>query len=201
MQRREAELRSLANDQQSVREATSQLLERVPAVEPTDDPAPPSDESAPRQAALAAMQQSFDQLRAAETGKPTQAAQQTAIELLDALMKQWQQRAAKQQSVARSGQKGPMSDKTPNPDSSTTDGTGGKPTGRDSAQARNSSDRERTGTDTEGHLRRQRQLREAVWGHLPPALREKMLNLPHDKTLPKYSEHIRRYYEALAEQD
>lgn len=93
-----------------------------------------------------------------------------------------------------------MSDKTPNENSSTTDGTGGKPTGRDSAQARDSSDREQTGRDALADLRRQRQLREAVWGHLPPALREKMLNLPHDKTLPKYSEHIRRYYESLAEQ-
>ena len=201
-QRREGEVRQLADDQQAVREATSRLLERVPATDPNDNPATPaSDESAPRDAALSAMQQSFDQLRAAETGKPTQTAQQTAVESLDTLLKQWRQRAGKQQSLSRSGQKAPNSDKTPNQDSSTSDGTGGKPTGRDSVQARNSSDRDRTGADAEGDLRRQRQLREAVWGHLPPALREKMLNLPHDKTLPKYSEHIRRYYEALAEQD
>ena len=201
-QRRETEVRQLADDQQAVREATSQLLDRVPTADPNDDPATPaSDESAPREEALAAMQQSFDQLRAAQIGKPTQSAQQTAVESLDTLLNQWQQRAGKQQSLARSGQKAPNSDKTPNQDSSTSDGTGGKPTGRDSAQARNSSDRDRTGADAEGDLRRQRQLREAVWGHLPPALREKMLNLPHDKTLPKYSEHIRRYYEALAEQD
>ncbi len=201
-QRRGGELRQLADDQQSVREATSRLLDRVPAVDPATEPPPAdSDETAPRETALSAMQQSFEELRSAETGKPTQAAQQTAVASLDTLLKQWQQRAARQQSLARSGQPAPMSDKTPNQNSSTTDGTGGKPTGRDSAQARNSSDREHTGADAESELRRQRQLREAVWGHLPPALREKMLNLPHDKTLPKYSEHIRRYYEALAEQE
>lgn len=201
-ERRESELRQLADDQQSVHEATTRLLERVPAPEPTDDPPPKtSDETIPREQALSAMQQSVDKLRVAETGKVTQTAQQTAVESLDTLLKQWQQRATKQQSLARSGKPAPMSDKRPNENSSTTDGTGGKPTGRDSAQARNSSDRERTGTDAESELRRQRQLREAVWGHLPPALREKMLNLPHDKTLPKYSEHIRRYYEALAEQE
>ncbi len=200
--RRESELRQLADDQQSVREATSRLLEQVPAAEPMKDPPPTTpDETAPRETALSAMQESFEKLRAAETGKPTQAMQQTAVESLDALLKRWQQRAAQQQSVARTGQPGPMSDKTPNEKSSTTDGTGGKPTGRDSAQARNSSDREQTGSDALAELRRQRQLREAVWGHLPPALREKMLNLPHDKTLPKYSEHIRRYYESLAEQE
>ena len=201
-QRREAELRQLAVDQQSVRDATSRLLERVPASEPTADPPPAiSEETAPRETALSAMQQSFEKLRASETGKPTQAVQQSAVDSLDKLLKQWQQRAAQQQSLARSGQPAPMPNKTPNDDSSATDGNGGKPTGRDSAQARNSSDRDHTGTDAAGDLRRQRQLREAVWGHLPPAMREKMLNLPHDKTLPKYSEHIRRYYESLAEQE
>lgn len=198
---RDAELRQLADDQQSVREATARLLERVPVAEPKQDPPPTPDETEPRETALSAMQQAFDKLRSAETGMPTQTAQQTAVESLDKLLKSWQQRAAQQQSLARSGQKGPMSDKSPNENSSTTDGTGGKPTGRDSAQARNSSDREQTGSDALAELRRQRQLREAVWGHLPPALREKMLNLPHDKTLPKYSEHIRRYYESLAEQE
>ena len=199
---REAEMRQLAADQQSVHEATSRLLERVPVAEPMKDPPPTTpDETEPRETALSAMQQSFDNLRSAETGKPTQAAQQTAVASLDKLLKSWQQRAAQQQSLARSGQQGPMPDKTPNENSSTTDGTGGKPTGRDSAQARNSSDREQAGSDALAELRRQRQLREAVWGHLPSALREKMLNLPHDKTLPKYSEHIRRYYESLAEQE
>ena len=196
---RDAELHQLADDQQAVREATSRLLERVPVGEPKQDP-PTPDETEPREMALSAMQQSFEKLRAAQTDKTTQTAQQMAVESLDKLLKSWQQRAAQQQSLARSGQKGPMSDKTPNENSSTTDGTGGKPTGRDSAQARDSSDREQTGRDALADLRRQRQLREAVWGHLPPALREKMLNLPHDKTLPKYSEHIRRYYESLAEQ-
>ena len=199
---REAKVRQLAVDQQSVREATTRLLERVPLAEPMNDPpATAPDETEPRERALSAMQQAFDKLRVAETGKPTQSAQQVAVESLDKLLKSWQQRAAQQRSLARSGQPGPMPDKTPNENSSTTDGTGGKPTGRDSAQARNSSDREQTGSDALADLRRQRQLREAVWGHLPPALREKMLNLPHDKTLPKYSEHIRRYYESLAEQE
>ncbi len=192
----ETEVRQIARDQQSLREATSELLDNVPT-----DPDSADNEDQPRETSLSTMRQSLDGLEALETGKPTQTAQQSAVNSLDALLKLWQQRAARQQSLARSGQKAPMSDKPPGEDSSTTtDGSGGKPTGRDSKQARNSSDRERTGADVEGELRRQRLLRESVWGHLPPALREKMLNLPHDKTLPKYSEHIRRYYEALAEQ-
>ena len=192
----ETEIRQIARDQQSLREATSELFDNVPT-----DPDSTDNEDQPREASLSTMRQSLDGLEAHETGKPTQTAQQSAVNSLDTLLKLWQQRASRQQSLARSGQPAPMPGKSPgeNP-STTTDGSGGKPTGRDSKQARNSSDRERTGADVEGDLRRQRLLRESVWGHLPPALREKMLNLPHDKTLPKYSEHIRRYYEALAEQ-
>jgi hypothetical protein len=193
----ESDVRQITEEQQAVREATAQLLDNVPT-----DPEAADHENPPRASSLTAMQQSFDGLAARETGMPTQQAQQSAIQALDELTKLWQQRAAQQQSLARSGQRAPMSDKSPDENSpTTTDGTGGKPTGRDATQARNSSDRDRTGADAEGELRRQRQLREAVWGHLPPKLREKMLNLPHDKTLPKYSEHIRRYYESLAEQE
>jgi hypothetical protein len=193
----ETKVRQIAHDQQSLREATSELLENVPT-----DPNSTDNEDQPRQATLSTMQQSWEGLEARDTGKPTQMAQRSAVESLDTLLKLWKQRAAQQQSLARRGQKAPMSENKPDDNSSTTtDGSGGKPTGRDSVQARNSSDRERTGVDVEGELRRQRLLRESVWGHLPPALREKMLNLPHDKTLPKYSEHIRRYYEALAEQN
>ncbi|MBC7815738.1 MAG: hypothetical protein IAG10_02440, partial [Planctomycetaceae bacterium] len=166
-QQREAEIRRIASDQQSLRGATSELLDNVPT-----DPETTDNEDQPRETALSTMRQSFDGLAAHETGKPTQSAQQSAVSSLDALLKIWQQRAARQQSLARSGQPAPMSDKPPgeNP-STTTDGSGGKPTGRDSKQARNSSDRERTGPDAEGELRRQRLLRESVWGHLPPALR------------------------------
>ncbi len=40
-----------------------------------------------------------------------------------------------------------------------------------------------------------------VWGHLPPSVRDKLLNLGSDKYLPKYEDLARRYFEALAEPD
>jgi len=46
---------------------------------------------------------------------------------------------------------------------------------------------------------RQRQMVEEVWGHLPPALRERMLNVFGEKYLPSYDELIRRYFKSLAE--
>jgi len=48
-------------------------------------------------------------------------------------------------------------------------------------------------------LARRRALINEVWGHLPPAIREKLLNVGSEKLLPKYEELIRRYYESLAD--
>jgi len=50
-------------------------------------------------------------------------------------------------------------------------------------------------------LARRRALIDEVWGHLPPAMRERLLNVGSEKLLPKYEGLIRRYYEALAEPD
>ena len=39
-----------------------------------------------------------------------------------------------------------------------------------------------------------------VWGHLPPQLRQELLNVYSEKYLPKYEDMVRRYYEALADE-
>lgn len=200
LKRRTAIVEQLAREQSEVELATQQLLDRFPPPEPTTPPENAAeDETVPRAKSLRAMHDAQQQLAARETSDKTQNRQQVAIEQLKALESLWQQRAQKQQGMSRATPS--PSQKPEDKDSQTTDeGSGGKARGRDKPLARDSSQRENTGADREAALGRERQLREAIWGHLPPALREKMLNLPHDKTLPKYSEHIRRYYEALAEQ-
>jgi hypothetical protein len=50
-------------------------------------------------------------------------------------------------------------------------------------------------------MARRRALVDEVWGHLPPAMRERLLNVGSEKLLPKYEDLIRRYYESLAEPD
>ena len=50
-------------------------------------------------------------------------------------------------------------------------------------------------------LLRQRRILEEVWGHLPPALRERMQNVIGEKYLPKYDEMIRRYFKSLAKDE
>lgn len=48
-------------------------------------------------------------------------------------------------------------------------------------------------------LARRRALINEVWGHLPPSVRERLLNVQSEKLLPGYEALIRRYYESLAE--
>lgn len=48
--------------------------------------------------------------------------------------------------------------------------------------------------------RRREDLVKDVWGHLPPSLRQELLNVYSEKYLPKYEDLVRRYFEALAEQ-
>jgi len=45
------------------------------------------------------------------------------------------------------------------------------------------------------------QLKNDVWGHLPPSVRQELLNVYSEKFLPQYEELIQRYYEALAERN
>ena len=46
---------------------------------------------------------------------------------------------------------------------------------------------------------RRAQMIKDVWGHLPPHVREAMLNSVSEKYLPKYEELVKKYYEALAQ--
>jgi|SRR5579863_2963293 len=48
---------------------------------------------------------------------------------------------------------------------------------------------------------RRAQMVKDVWGHLPPHVREAMLNSVSEKYLPKYEELVKKYYETLAEQN
>ncbi|MCH7686765.1 MAG: hypothetical protein IH899_08805 [Planctomycetes bacterium] len=59
----------------------------------------------------------------------------------------------------------------------------------------------RVGETNSSELLRQRRMLEEVWGHLPPALRERMQNVISEKYLPKYDEMIRRYFKSLAQDE
>ena len=39
-----------------------------------------------------------------------------------------------------------------------------------------------------------------IWGHLPPHVREELLNTYGEKMLPKYEHLVKQFYEALSTQ-
>ncbi len=101
--------------------------------------------------------------------------------------KQKQQQKQQQQQQARNQQK---------------QGTGaGNSQQEKDGKSGESSDKElqRKVSDRTAEIARRRALIDEVWGHLPPALREQMLNVSSEKVPPEYEELVRRYHEALAE--
>lgn len=84
--------------------------------------------------------------------------------------------------------------------------SGGQPTGSGAGQKQENKE---AGESTEENLKqararatalaRRRALIDEIWGHLRPALREKILNVGSEKPLPQYEELIRRYYESLTD--
>jgi hypothetical protein len=68
-------------------------------------------------------------------------------------------------------------------------------------KSQDSSDKIRNEKAKTAEEQRREKLDRDVWGHLPPSLREKLLNVSSEKFLPKYEEMVRSYYEALAERN
>lgn len=96
---------------------------------------------------------------------------------------------------------GVQPDAPPKPAGSQEGDGGGKATGEEQENdaSRNSSDETREAAAAAEATRREA-LHQDVWGHLPPAVRKKLMSLGGDKVLPKYDDLARRYFESLAEQ-
>jgi len=78
-------------------------------------------------------------------------------------------------------------------------GTGSKSQSQTEKSEESSEKNPREAQERAAALARRRALVNEVWGHLPPAIRERLLNVQSEKLLPGYESLIRRYYESLAE--
>ncbi|MBN68117.1 MAG: hypothetical protein CME32_02395 [Gimesia sp.] len=67
--------------------------------------------------------------------------------------------------------------------------------------AKQSTDRQNKGKATSGQLADRNAYIKDAWGHLPPAMRQQLLNIYTEKFLPRYEDQVKRYYEALAEKN
>lgn len=85
------------------------------------------------------------------------------------------------------------------PQNGSTQPSQGEGGGRTNQPADRSTERVDPNSAEQAKQQHRRSLVKDIWGHLPPAVRQKMLNAYDEQTLPRYSDLIRRYYEALAE--
>ncbi len=141
------------------------------------------------------------------TGDPTQELQRSAVSDLDQLIE-----LLKTSPPPSGGSGSPP----PNPDNSPSDqnqdgSSSQKPksssksksqgTGAGENRTDPQDSEERHGESKEAKLRadRKRRLENDIWGHLPPALREQLLNTYGERMLPQYEEFVKKFYEALSE--
>jgi len=184
--------------------------EKIPAVSPTNEEQKQLLDRIVRQTTDAR-----DQLRQSTTQQQTQDLQQgviTDLEALIELLKQSQPPPPKNSDnpfsnsdsdspdskSGQNSQKSPKSESKSEAEKSKGTGTQREP-GRDREQPADSEERE--GESRAAKLRAERQLRleNDIWGHLPPNLRDQLLNTYGERMLPQYEEYVRKFYDALSE--
>lgn len=75
-------------------------------------------------------------------------------------------------------------------------GTG---SGQNREQPQDSEERHGESRESKQKADRKLRLENDIWGHLPPALREELLNTYGERMLPQYEDFVRKFYEALSE--
>jgi hypothetical protein len=148
-------------------------------------------------------------------GAETRELQAGVVKDLEQLIKLLQQQKQQQKSSSQNSQQQQRSQKPeqqPNqrqgkphqPQNSAAPMPGAEAAGErkaDNEKSRDSTEKIGPNKPTPSEVARRQQLEKDVWGHLPPALRQELLNSYTEKFLPKYDELVRRYYEALAERN
>lgn len=132
----------------------------------------------------------------------TRLAQRKVVDDLEKLLRQSQK--SKQKNPSPNNSNSPQQDPSNNPSDgqSSENSAGGNPGERrrnDQENAAESQERTKGGIPTEADRKNQRRvLTDAVWGHLPPRVREQLNRSFSDRYLPEYDSLVKRYYEALA---
>lgn len=163
----------------------------------------------PLKNAVEGMRNALERIEKDDLSRETQQIQQKVVDDLQKLIDLANQRQSQSRSRQRNGSENQRQQKSGREQSP----EGGQqqqqpsPSKEDPSGQQNrnrpedSDDGVREGEVKSADLLRQRRLVEEVWGHLPPALRERMRNIIDEKYLPNYDELIRRYFKSLAEEE
>ena len=116
-----------------------------------------------------------------DTSKPTQKLQQQVVDDLNELIRQMEKKCSGGQCQGQKPSSSPPKKPSKGP-------------AKDSVSQLNQQATQSTIFETA------RQLNQKAWGHLPPVLREGVLNADFERFLPKYERLIERYFSRLAEE-
>lgn len=161
--------------------------------------------------AIQGMRDASKRMESADPGKETQALQARVVEDLEQLLKQLQQQQ-KQKQKQNSSQNQQQQDRQKLQQQQLDPKNSGsrqpQPSQPDAASQQRRNDPARDAQENVTAAQRARdeearreQMVKDVWGHLPPHLREAMMQSFKEKYLPQYEDLVRRYYEALAEKN
>lgn len=151
-----------------------------------------------------------DKLTGKELGATTQRQQQDVVEDLQALvdlLKKSPPPPPQQNPDSNSNsdsspdspnqeQNSPQKSQPKSSRNSSSKGAGGE---QNRSQPQDSEERQGESRESQQRTDRKRHLENDVWGHLPPNLREEMLNFYGERMLPQYENFVRKFYETLSE--
>jgi hypothetical protein len=171
------------------------------AVAPDEEPA-----VSPLEGAVAGMRAAGERITARDTGAETRTIQRKVVDDLKALIEmarqqQGQPAQASSQPESPNAQSQPEEDAGQQTDQEPQESRQNGPAsdGKNRENAADSEVRAANADVEEAQTILQRRLVDEVWGHLPARLRQKVQNVSSEKTLPRYEDLVRRYFEALAE--
>tara|TARA_R110002111_G_scaffold262586_2_gene339307 strand:+ start:8487 stop:9185 length:699 start_codon:yes stop_codon:yes gene_type:complete len=156
------------------------------------------DQKLPVESIIEEMKRAGKLLEKQQTGQETQKIQKQVVDNIEELIRLIESAPKSSMKQPNPNQNQQQSDEKKNQQGK--DGMGQKNAPQPSqGPARQSSDRKETGQATAGSLPDRNAYIKDAWGHLPPAMRQQLLNIYTEKFLPQYEDQVRRYYEALAE--
>lgn len=194
---------------------TKELLKEVPAETPKGAAAQNDNKL---EKAAQGMRSAGEKLDESQTGKDTRKIQEQVIRDLDELIKQMQNPppsngggggggGAMSMTKSKSGQGQAMSrqqkllqGRQQPGKSQAGQGADAKSGSQDKKVAEGSSERTESERKAAEEAARKKKLEMDVWGHLPPHLRDRMLNNYGERMLPRYQQMVKQFYESLSEQ-
>lgn len=190
------------------------------------NPKPEKEEEDKLEKVAKGMRSASEKLDGKQTGEETTKLQEQVIRDLDDLIKQLQnpppnggggggssgggssksgknggggqQQRAGGRSTSGHGGKSPSQGGTPKQEAQ---GGGSEQGGKDRKNAEDSDERTDSERKAAAEAARKKKLEIDVWGHLPPHLRNQLLNTYGERMLPKYEHLVKQFYEALSEQN